>query len=132
MATLAGKYEADHTAAVALLRDAGMSPLTFLRVTPGTEATDGTFGTPTRKVITGTGLMVASNPQEFAAAGLTLTNPLTLLFAPAAYLLRAYSADFVLPGDVVTVNATVYTVRAILNVVAPDGYIILARIAVSA
>lgn len=101
----------------------------FTRTTQGTEQSDGTFSAPTTSTITGDGILVKSDPQEYAAAGLLLLSGPTVLFTPTDYPLRAYTEEFVLPGDVTTINGVDFTVSAVLKVVAPDGYVVVSRIA---
>lgn len=103
--------------------------MTFSRVTPGTEASDGTFDTPATTTIVGDGMLVAGDPQEYAAVGLAIISGPTVLFTPTTYPLKAFTSEFVLPGDKTTINDIEFTVSKILKVVAPDGYVIMARIA---
>jgi len=109
-----------------------MSTMTFSRVSPGTEAADGTFTGAATTTITGDGILVQGDPQEYARLGLTLATAPCVLFAPSGYPLQAFTDEFVRPGDVTTINGATYTVRAILKTVAPDGYVVLAKIAVAA
>lgn len=74
--------------------------------------------------------MVAGDPQQYAAEGLVLSTMPCVLFTPTDYLLKAYTPEFVLPGDRVTINGVVFTVKKLLRVTAPDGYVIVSRIAV--
>lgn len=100
---------------------------------PGTydEATD-TSGAPTETTIPGTGMFVRADPQQYTAEELNISADPCLLFAPNTYPLKAYTPDFVLPGDQVTLNGLDWAVKKILSVVAPDGFVIIARIAVGA
>lgn len=102
----------------------------FTRTVQSTEAADGTFGAPTITTISGDGMLVKGDPQEYIAQGLTLMSGPTVLFTPDTYPLRVYTAEFVLPGDTTEINGVTFTVSAILLVVAPDGYVIVSRIAV--
>jgi hypothetical protein len=104
--------------------------ITFTRTVQSVEAADGSFGEPTVTTITGEGILVKGTPQEYETAGLVLTSMPTILFTPSAYPLRAFTPEFVLPGDTVVINLTTFTVTAVLSVVAPDGYVIVSRIAV--
>jgi len=104
--------------------------MTFTRTVLGTEAADGTFGADTVTTITGDGILVKGTPQEYAAAGLVLTSGPTVLFTPTDYPLSAFTPEFVLPGDTTVINDVTFTVKAVLSVVAPDGYVIISRIAV--
>jgi hypothetical protein len=104
--------------------------ITFTRTTLGTEAADGTFGVDTVTTITGDAIVVRGTPQEYETAGLVLKSAPTLLFTPSEYPLRAFTPEFVLPGDTTVINDVTFTVKAVLSVVAPDGYVIVSRIAV--
>ena len=105
--------------------------ITVTRSVPSAEASDGTFGAPTVTSIDGTGIFVQGTPQEYEAAGLTRTAGPTLLFTPTDYPLRAFTPEFVLPGDTAEIDGMTFTVTAILKVVAPDGEVIVSRIALS-
>ena len=109
-----------------------MSAMTFTRTSPGTEAADGTFTGGATTTITGDGILVQGDPQQYARLGLTQETAPCVLFVPDTYPLQAFTTEFVLPGDTVEINSETYTVRALLKVVAPDGYVILGKIAVSA
>lgn len=104
--------------------------MTFTRTLQSAEAADGTFGAPVTTTITGDGILVAGDPQEYTDAGLIRTSSPTVLFTPTSYPLRAFTPEFVLPGDTTVINGVTFTVKAILKVVAPDGYVIVSRIAV--
>lgn len=104
--------------------------ITFTRTALGVEAADGTFSDDTVTTITGDGILVKGTPQEYEAAGLVLKSAPTVLFTPSQYPLRAFTPEFVLPGDTTVINDVTFTVKAILSVVAPDGYVIVSRIAV--
>lgn len=104
--------------------------LTFTRTTQGAEAADGTFGAPTISTIMGEGIVVRGKSQEYEAAGLTRIAGPTILFTPSAYPLRAYTEEFVLPGDTTAINSVTFTVTKVLSVVAPDGFVVVARIAI--
>ena len=103
--------------------------MTFTRTVQSAEGTDGTFGAPTVTTIVGDGMLVAGDPQEYAAVGLAIISGPTVLFTPTTYPLKAFTSEFVLPGDKTTINDIEFTVSKILKVVAPDGYVIMARIA---
>lgn len=104
--------------------------MTFTRTTLGVEAADGTFGADTTTTIDGEGILVRGTPQEYEAAGLVLKSAPTVLFTPSEYPLSAFTPEFVLPGDTTVINDVTFTVKAVLSVVAPDGYVIISRIAV--
>lgn len=107
--------------------------IAFTRSVPGTydEAHD-TWSSPSTTVITGEGIVMSGNPEEFAAQELILETTPVIGFTPDVYPLRAYTPEFVMPGDVTQLNGVAFTVAKILKVVAPDGYVIYSRIAVTA
>lgn len=105
--------------------------ITFTRQSPGTlDPSTGTWTTPPATTITGSAIQVRGNPQRYAALELILSTMPTLLFTPTSYGLRAFTAEFVMPGDTVVWNGVTFTVRDI-DPVAPDGFVIVARIVVS-
>jgi len=105
---------------------------TFTRTSPGTyDPTTDTWTSPVTSTIDGSAIQVRGNPQRYAALGLILATMPTLLFTPVAYGLRAFTTEFVLPGDTVVWNGVTYTAKDI-DPVAPDGLVIVARIIVSA
>lgn len=124
-------YTTEHAGAVADLTAAGTASLVFTRRSPGTEGTDGTFAGATTSLVRCVGMQVKGDPQEYAGANLTMHHMTTLLVAPTTYGVRAYSDRFLLPGDTVPYLGQTFTVRAVLSVVAPDGVVLLARVAVS-
>lgn len=101
----------------------------FTRTTQSVESDDGTFGAPSVVTISGEGMLVTGNPQEYAAMELSMTSGPTVLFTPDAYPLRAYTPEFVLPGDVTAINGINFVVNKVLKVVAPDGFVVVSRIA---
>jgi hypothetical protein len=106
--------------------------VTFTRHAAGTyDAAAGTWSGAGTTTITGSAIQVRGNVQRYAALGLVLSTMPTLLFTPTLYGLRAGTAEFVLPGDVVEWATRTYTVRDV-DPVAPDGVVIVARIVVSA
>lgn len=108
-----------------------MNAMVFRRVTPGAydEAT-GTSSPPTETTIPGEGMFVEGDPDQYAAEELVPSINPCVLFAPTAYPLKAFTPEFVMPGDVASLNGVNFTVKKILKVTAPDGYVILSRIAV--
>ncbi len=104
----------------------------FSNVQYGHQNVYGNLGAPTITTIVGEGMLVAGDPQEYAAVGLAIISGPTVLFTPSDYLLQAFTSEFVLPGDKTTINSIEFTVSKILKVVAPDGYVIMARIALEA
>lgn len=106
--------------------------VTFTRATQGYASTTDVT-TLTETTITGNATAVRGNPQRYAAQGLVLATMPTLLIAAEDYGLVAFSEDFVRPGDTVewpTGSGTIYTVRDV-EIVAPDGYAIIARVAIA-
>ena len=105
--------------------------LTFTRVSGGVHdpVTDTMTGA-TVTTITGEGIVMSGDPVQFRAEGLVLGVDFVIGFTPTTYALRAYTADFVLPGDTVLLNGTTFVVKKLVKIVAPDGYVIYARIAV--
>lgn len=100
----------------------------FVRKHPGTydEALDRFVGASTTTII-GSAIQVSGDPQRYAALGLVLSTSPTLFFTPTAYNLRAFTPDFVVPGDIVTWNDTDFTVKDV-KPIAPDGIVVAARI----
>jgi len=107
--------------------------IAFTRNLPGTydEAHD-TWSAPSTKVITGEGILMSGDPEVFAAEELILETTPVVGFTPDDYPLRAYTDEFVKPGDTTVINDVLFTVAKILKVVAPDGYVIYSQIAVTA
>lgn len=103
--------------------------ITFTRLTltidPATE-----LATPTTTTITGSAIQVKGDPRRYEADGLTLSTMPTLFFTPTSYALRAFTDEFVKPGDTVVWQTTTYVVRAV-DPLAPDGFVIAARIIVA-
>ena len=103
---------------------------TFSRTSPGVyDASTGTWSAPSTTTIGGSAVMVKGNPERYAALGLILTTMPTLVFTPTSYNLKAFSSDFVLPGDTVVWNSATYTVKDV-DPIAPDGFVIAARIVI--
>jgi len=126
-----GAYAAEHASALADLRAAGM-PVTFSRRVPGVHApaTD-TWTGPTATTITGAGIQKKGDPQRYLALGLVRASAVTLFAAPTDYGLRAYTSDFVVPGDTIEHNGVTLTVRDVDPNPAPDGIVIAATIVAS-
>lgn len=104
----------------------------FTRQRPGTysESTD-TWSAPTSTVISGEGIVMSGDPEEYAAQELVLSTTPMIGFTPDAYPLRAFTPEFVMPGDTTPINGVTFTVAKILKVVAPDGFVVYSRIAVT-
>ena len=75
---------------------------------------------------------MTGDPEQYAALGLVLETTPVVGFSPSSYPLKAYTPEFVLPSDVTVINGVTFTVVKILKVVAPDGFVIYSRIAVTA
>jgi len=84
---------------------------------------------PVTTTITGSAIQVKADPQRYQAQGLSVSTMPTLLFTPTSYNLKAYTDEFVAPGDTVPWNSETYTVRDV-EPVAPDGVVIVARIVI--
>lgn len=106
--------------------------IVFTRSRPGTydEATD-TWSAPTSTAIAGEGILMSGDPEEFAAQELILSTTPVIGFTPDDYPLKAFTEEFVLPSDTTVINGETFTVAKILKVVAPDGFVIYSRIAVT-
>lgn len=81
--------------------------------------------------ITGSAIQVRGDSARYRDLGLVLSTMPTLLVTPSAYPLKANTDEFVLPGDTVEWNDQTLTVKDV-DPVAPDGYVIVARIIVAA
>lgn len=105
--------------------------ITFTRTSPGTYArTTGTFTGAATTTITGSAIQVKGDPKRYAALELVLTEALTLFFTPTGYPLLANTDAFVQSGDSVVWNDQTLIVRDV-DPIAPDGYVIAARIVVT-
>jgi len=126
-------YRADHRMALADLLAAG-GPRTFTRFTPGSgynEATDTYAVPPVTTTIPGGGIVTSGDPEEYAAASLIVSTTPCVNFTPTAYPLKAYTTEFVMPGDTIPFNGETFTVVKLLKIVAPDGGVIYSKIAVT-
>lgn len=106
--------------------------VTFTRSVPGTydPATDTWTGGST-STITGSAIQVRGDPQKYLALELIMSTNPTLLFTPTVYPLRANTAEFVQAGDTVVWTGVTFTVKDV-DPVAPDGFVVIARIVVGA
>ena len=104
--------------------------ITFTRTTQVYDGATG-FSAPVVTTITGSGIIISGDPQQFAALGLVQEQSAIIGFTPTSYPLAILTDNFVRPGDTTTINGVQMTVRKIPKLVAPDGYVIFARIAVS-
>ncbi|MBK8006752.1 MAG: hypothetical protein IPK12_23470 [Gemmatimonadetes bacterium] len=103
--------------------------LTFTRTTQVHDPEIGSV-TPTTSTITGEGIVVKGDVQRYKSLGLVESVAPCVLFTPASYPLKAFTDEFVQPGDTVDLLGTTYTVRDV-QPTCPDGYVIVARIIVS-
>jgi hypothetical protein len=106
--------------------------VTFTRSSPGTynDAT-GQWSSPSTTTITGNAISVRGNPQRYRDLSLNIQTMPCLFFSPTTYELKAGTSEFVMPGDTTEWNGVTYTVRDV-DPIAPDGYVIAARIVVEA
>jgi hypothetical protein len=105
--------------------------VTFTRLTKTFSASDETFSSPTSSTITGSAIQVRGKPDRYRDLNLSLATDLTLFFTPTTYPLAANGSEFVLPGDTVSWASKTYTVKDV-DPIAPDGFVIAARIIVGA
>ncbi len=106
--------------------------VTFTRKTSGTyTASTGNFSGASSSTITGSAIQVRGREIRYKELGLSLSACPTLLFTPTSYPLYSHTTEFVLPGDTVVWNELTFTVKDV-ETVAPDGYVIVARIIVEA
>lgn len=126
-------YAIEHASALADLMAAG-GARTFTRFTPGSgydSATDTFAVPPVTLTIPGAGIVTTGDPEEYAANNLIVSTTPLVGFTPTAYPLKAFTDEFVLPGDTIQLNGEGFTVVKILKVVAPDGGVIYSKIAVT-
>ena len=110
-----------------------MNDIVFTRTRQGVfDPATGLFGSPVVTTIGGEGILMSGDPEQYAALGLVLETTPVVGFTPSQYPLPAFTPDFVLPSDVVVINGVNFTVVKLLKVVAPDGFVVYARIAVTA
>lgn len=110
-----------------------MNAVTFIRTKPGThDPTTERFGAPTSTSITGNAIEVQGDPDHYRQNGLSLDTMPTLLFSPTGYPLRAHTAEFVQPGDSCEWVGRQFVVKNISGIIAPDGFVVAARIVIAA
>jgi hypothetical protein len=110
-----------------------MNDVVFTRTRQGVFDPDtGDFGAPVVSTIGGEGILMSGDPVQYAALGLILETTPVVGFTPTDYPLPAFTPDFLLPGDTTPINGVVFTVVKLLKVVAPDGFVVYSRIAVTA
>lgn len=100
----------------------------FSREVPNMSPSTGQAA-PTVTTISGDGVIVSSDPRQYAGMDLTESIPLTILFTPDDYPLLAITDEFVKEGDTTIINGRTLTVKRVF-VTAPDGFVIVARILV--
>lgn len=86
--------------------------------------------TPTVTTISGAAFARRGKPGTYRALGLIPSAAPMLFFTPTTYLLRAFTTEFVMPGDVTTWAGEDYTVLDV-DPFAPDGYVIHAYIVIT-
>lgn len=113
--------------------DPAMVALSFTREKPGTfdGTTEQWTSPPSETSIACKGIEVGADPERYAALGLSLETMPTLFVIPDVYPLKAFTAEFILPGDRTTWNGVSMIVKSV-DPVAPDGGVVSARIVVAA
>ena len=110
-----------------------MNDVVFTRSRQGLfDPATGDFGSPVVTTIAGEGILMTGDPEQYAALGLVLETTPVVGFTPTDYPLPAFTPDFLLPGDTTPINGVSFTVVKLLKVVAPDGFVVYSRIAVTA
>jgi hypothetical protein len=104
--------------------------ITFTRIEETLDPVTGLV-TVSTSTITGSAIQVRPSASRYAAVGLSVAANPSLLFTPSAYPLRANTDEFVMPGDTVVWNTKTWTVRDV-DTVSPDGFVVVARIAIGA
>ncbi len=72
-----------------------------------------------------------AEPVMYAEAKLVPSLAPMLLFTPDDYPKRAYTTEFLMPGDETTLNGVPMTVKAV-RPIAPDGFVVAAYVIVGA
>lgn len=110
-----------------------MNDIIFTRSRQGAfDPLTGQFGPPVVTTIAGEGILMSGDPEQYAAMGLVLETTPVIGFSPTQYPLPAFTPSFLLPGDTTPINGVTFTVVKLLKVVAPDGFVVYSRIAVTA
>ena len=102
--------------------------ITFHRITQNVVPTTG-YVTPILRTFQGNGIFKRRDPQVYKDLGLVAEASATILFECETYGYRAYSEDFVQPGDTTEILGIKWTAKSV-NPVAIDGLVILAYIVV--
>jgi|TARA_R110000824_G_scaffold401687_1_gene613611 hypothetical protein len=119
-------YSDTHASALALLGKKGAA-VTFTRTTQGSYNPETDAATITTSTVVGKAVRVAASSadrEKYAGLGLTETEVPVLFFAPTTY------GDTPSVGDTCVWASTKYTTRDV-EIIAPDGNVIAARILVS-
>lgn len=106
--------------------------ITFSRTVPGVyDPPTGAWSDPTTTTITGEGIVKKDgDPARYLALNLILAQAPTIFFTPHTNL-RAWTPEFVMPGDTTVLNGITFTVRDVAPF-APDGkYVVTSNIIVS-
>jgi hypothetical protein len=103
--------------------------ITFTRVTQTFDETTG-LSTSVTSTITGSAIKVKGKADTYTRIGLVESSAPTLLFTPTDYDLHAHSDEFVKAGDTVSWAGATFTAKDV-DPIAPDGFVILARIVVA-
>jgi hypothetical protein len=88
------------------------------------------LSTETVTTITGHAVQVRGAAATYARLGLSETQAPTLLITPTTYGLRAWSDEFVRPGDEVEWAGGSFVVQDVAPI-APDGVVIAARVVIA-
>lgn len=106
--------------------------ITFTRTDPGTyDAATDTHTSAATSTITGESVIITRGTlARLQALGLVESKAMTLGFTPTDYSLKAHTTEFVQPADTTVINGLTWTVRDV-QPVAPDGFVIYARIIVT-
>jgi len=98
--------------------------VTFTHTTPGTyDATTDTTTSPVTTTVTGNAMQVRGDPETYKALGLVEYEAPTLLFVAQTY------GEVPQVGDTTDWASITYTVKSV-QPLAPDGYVILARVVI--
>jgi hypothetical protein len=115
-------YATEHADALADIAEAGTA-VTFSKSTTTTNETTGAESSAVVTAVSGFAVRVSGNPMVYQALGLTVSAPITLLFAPTTYGERPEL------DSTVTWEGETWTVKSV-NPLSPDGTDILSRVIV--
>lgn len=103
----------------------------FTHTKPNLDEVTGQI-TPTTSQISGQAFLISrGDPLEYEALKLLPSMAPTLFFVPEGYPLKAYTPEFLLPGDTCVFNGVPMTVRAVYGITAPDGYVVCCYVIIS-